>query len=48
MASPFREQYGLIAAKLRKIKGKMIVSINDHPDIRRALHGFQMESLVID
>ncbi|MET3518125.1 hypothetical protein ABIC63_005935 [Pseudacidovorax sp. 1753] len=48
MASLFREQCGLIAVKLRKIKGKTIVSINDHPDIRRALDGFQMESLVVD
>lgn len=42
------EQYELMAAKLRQLKGKAIVSINDHPDIRRAFDGFQMESLAID
>jgi DNA adenine methylase len=42
------EQYELMAAKLRAIKGKAIVSINDHPDIRRCFDGLQMESLAID
>lgn len=42
------EQYELMASKLRQIKGKAIVSINDHPDIRRAFGGFQMERLAID
>jgi DNA adenine methylase len=37
-----------MAARLRTIKGKAIVSINDHPDIRRAFDGFQMEALKID
>lgn len=41
-------QYELMATKLRQIKGKAIVSINDHHDIRRAFDGFQMESLAID
>lgn len=42
------EQYEAMAARLRKIKGKAIVSINDHPDIRRAFEGYQMETLKID
>jgi DNA adenine methylase len=42
------EQYDLMAAKLRQIKGKAIVSLNDHPDIRRCFEGFGMESLSID
>lgn len=42
------EQYELMAAKMRAIKGKAILSINDHPDIRRCFEGCQMESLAID
>lgn len=41
-------QYEAMAARLRTIKGKAIVSINDHPDIRRCFEGFQMETLKID
>ena len=42
------DQYELMASKLRKIKGKAIISLNDHPDIRRCFEGFGMESLNID
>lgn len=42
------DQYELMAAKLRQIKGKAVVSINDHPDIRRCFEGFGMEALQID
>lgn len=41
-------QYELMAAKLRSIKGKAVISINDHPDIRSCFSGFDMESLRID
>jgi DNA adenine methylase len=41
-------EYERMAELLRSIKGKAIVSLNDHPDIRRAFAGFQMESLAID
>ncbi|WP_219211961.1 DNA adenine methylase [Variovorax boronicumulans] len=41
-------QYDLMAAKLRQLKGKAIISLNDHPDIRRCFEGFDMESLAID
>lgn len=41
------EQYEQMAALLRGIKGKAIVSLNDHPDIRRAFNGFQMETAEI-
>jgi DNA adenine methylase len=44
---PF-DQYELMAAKLRKIKGKAVISLNDHPDIRRCFEGFGMETLSID
>ena len=37
-----------MAAKLRKIKCKAIISLNDHPDIRKCFEGFGMESLSID
>lgn len=32
---------------MRRCKGKVMVSINDHPDIRRAFEGFHMERLDI-
>ena len=44
---PFSE-YEKMAARLRTLKGKAIVSLNDHPDIRRAFAGLQMESLRIN
>jgi hypothetical protein len=28
-------RYELLAAKMRQAKGKVIVSLNDHPDVRR-------------
>lgn len=39
------EQYELMARLAREIQGSMIVSINDHPDIRRVFSGLHMESL---
>jgi len=42
------EQYERMAARLRSIKGKAVVSINDHPEIRACFDGFDMESLEID
>ncbi|MDP3519812.1 MAG: DNA adenine methylase [Hydrogenophaga sp.] len=42
------EQYEAMAARLRTIKGKAVVSINDHPDIRSCFEGYQMETLKID
>ncbi len=32
---------------MRRCKGKVMVSINDHPDIRRAFDGFHFELLDI-
>ncbi len=32
---------------MRRGKGKVMVSINDHPDIRRAFDGFHFETLDI-
>lgn len=45
---PFEfDQYEQLAAAMRTCKGKVMVSINDHPDIRRAFDGFWMEGLDI-
>lgn len=43
---PFGE-YERMAAFMRRCKGKVMVSINDHPDIREAFVGFHMEQLDI-
>ncbi len=43
---PF-EQYERIAEFMRTCKGKVMVSINDHPDIRAAFDGFHFEHLDI-
>lgn len=44
---PF-EQYELMAEVMRNLKGKAMLSINDHPDIRRAFAGLHMETLEIN
>lgn len=41
------EQYEKMADILRKLKGKAIVSLNDHPDIRRTFAGFHIETTSI-
>jgi len=43
---PF-EEYERMADLTRRCKGKVMVSINDHPDIRRAFDGFHFECLDI-
>lgn len=42
------EQYELMAAKLKAIKGQAVMSINDHPAIRECFAGFDMEALKLD
>jgi DNA adenine methylase len=42
------QHYEAMADVLRGLQGKAIVSINDHPDIRRVFAGFQFEELEID
>jgi DNA adenine methylase len=45
---PFEiEQYEALAKLLSEIKGKAIVSLNDHPDIRKIFAGFYMRSVEI-
>lgn len=41
------EQYEQLAAFMRSCKGKVMVSINDHPDIRECFDGLHMEGLDI-
>ncbi len=43
---PF-EEYQRMAEFMRRCKGKVMVSINDHPDIRRVFEGFHFETLNI-
>lgn len=42
------DQYEKMAGLMRSMAGKAILSINDHPDIRRVFAGFQMEQVGID
>lgn len=45
---PFEfDQYEQMATLMRSCKGKVMVSINDHPDIRRAFDGLHMLELGI-
>jgi DNA adenine methylase len=41
------EEYVAMAARLRALKGKAIISLNDHPAIRRAFDGFHIETVDI-
>lgn len=46
---PFEwDQYELMAKKLKEIKGKAVISINDHPAIRECFKDLEMESLKLD
>lgn len=42
------EHYVRLAAKLGQLKGKAIVSLNDHPAIRECFKDYEMEGLEID
>lgn len=41
------EEYVAMAARLRCLKGRAIVSLNDHPAIRQAFDGFHIETVDI-
>ena len=43
---PF-DNYGRMADFMRRCKGKVRGSINDHPDIRRVIEGFHFETVDI-
>ncbi len=36
-----REQFAIMAERLRRLKGKLILSINDNPAIREIFAGFE-------
>lgn len=36
-----------MAEQMRTIQGRAIVSLNDHPDVRRVFHGFHIESTTL-
>jgi DNA adenine methylase len=42
------QEYEALASRMATLKGKMIVSLNDHPDVRQAFAAFDMETLEID
>jgi DNA adenine methylase len=42
------EEYVAMAARLRSLKGRAIVSLNDHPAIRQAFDGFHIETVNIN
>lgn len=44
---PLRGKSVPSSGKLRTIKGRAIVSLNDHPDIRRVFDGFHIEAVPI-
>lgn len=41
-------QYERLAERMAGLKGKCVVSLNDHPDVRACFGRFQMEELEID
>ena len=41
------DECGRTADFMRRCQGKVMVSINDHPDIRRVFEGFRFEELDI-
>lgn len=38
-----RDQFALMAEQLAGLKGRFILSINDHPEVRRIFAGFQRQ-----
>ncbi|MFT4028011.1 MAG: DNA adenine methylase [Novosphingobium sp.] len=38
-----RDQFALMAEQLRGIRGRFLLSLNDHPDVRRIFAGFTIE-----
>lgn len=46
MDFPF-ENYERMADFMRRCKGRVMVSINDHPEIRRVFEGFHVERIDI-
>ena len=40
-----RDQFALMADSLRRREGQFVLSINDHPEVRRIFAGFAMEEV---
>jgi DNA adenine methylase len=40
-----RDDFALLAAQLREIKGRCIISLNDVPEIRKIFSGFRLEEI---
>lgn len=46
---PFEwSEYEALADRLARLRGRAVLSVNDHPDIRRAFGAFRSESVAID
>lgn len=41
------EQYGLMAEAMRTMKGRVVVSVNDIPEMREAFKGFDLRPVSI-
>lgn len=41
------DQYEIMADLAKSVEGSLVISLNDHPDIRRVFDGLHMESLAI-
>lgn len=41
-------EYGALADRMRVLKGKAILSVNDHPETRRIFDGFHVETVDIE
>jgi DNA adenine methylase len=42
-----RDQFAAMADQLRGLKGQFILSLNDHPDVRRIFAGFTIEAVPV-
>ncbi|MGZ7173923.1 DNA adenine methylase [Burkholderia gladioli] len=42
------DEYGALADRMRVLKGKAILSVNDHPETRRIFDGFHVETVDIE
>ena len=42
------DQYEAMAEMMRSCEGKIVVSINDHPDIRKCFDGFRMKEVTLN
>ncbi|WP_338661801.1 hypothetical protein VQH23_16390 [Pararoseomonas sp. SCSIO 73927] len=43
--NPKRDDFATLAEILRRLKGRFLLSLNDHPEVRRIFEGFAMEEV---